>query len=683
MKKPYLFRFGDPEAFRLIPQEGVRNCLPKGYDGYNCCWDATLSPDGEFYLSLGSENGEGNYAWLNRYNDETNTIEGCFYTKDYICPPPNALPGSKLHSCINFLPDGRIICNNHTTDKAPQHPEWLPYSYHSHIWEGFPGSTIFVYDPKTGHVESRGIPVPHETIYGGVYCPKNHGYYMIGFLVGHLFKYDVETREVKDLGKGIENCSHRLHLGPDGNVYATSPTGFLLRINTDTDELEWTGIRMPYHRSDYAKRFTLRYVTTYINIDDHRMLMTGGYNDQAFIYDCNENKVTPLGELQGADEMYEGFGRWFYAFNGDVDADGVFWYSITPRPLEKPDEFACVTTPSVAYLFRWDFLKPGAEPDCLGVIGVPGLTCGLISELRVDKKKDVLYATSASDTKNGPAVWRIDLKKQRELAHSGCGPLQSDERYMSKPCDPPAPSTKRYQSYEGNSELNDHEAFNSDTLTIVRLWTETRGDEKNAAVRGMFWDGDTLTVVSGENEPKYVFTIRDKKLVSKQLFAEFTAKEQDELLARACPAPEELPEGVKLPHVSGRQYLAVPSCDVAWNGGRRLIGTKDGKLALRNGTNVCSYGSTAPCGPVRALCANASGTKAYGASGSDQDLARVFSFDEETGVNELGIMLWRNRGWDNLVGVERISALALHENEHTLAVGSSDWIAAVYLAELE
>jgi hypothetical protein len=161
MNKPYLCRYGDPETYQLIPQDGVIICPPVGFPGYNCCWDAALSPDGVFYLSLGSENGEGNYARLNRYNERDNRIEDCFYSKDFLAPSPRALPGSKFHSCIDFLPDGRLIMNNHTTDKAPQHPEWLPFAYHSHVWDGFPGSCFFLYDPKTGIVQSLGIPVPH------------------------------------------------------------------------------------------------------------------------------------------------------------------------------------------------------------------------------------------------------------------------------------------------------------------------------------------------------------------------------------------------------------------------------------------------------------------------------------------------------------------------------------------
>ena len=154
------------------------------------------------------------------------------------------------------------------------------------------------------------------------------------------------------------------------------------------------------------------------------------------------------------------------------------------------------------------------------------------------------------------------------------------------------------------------------------------------------------------------------------------------LIARACPKPEPVPVGVQLPYVAGRQYLAVPNCDAAWNAGKRLIGTRDGKLALRDGPDVCCYGLMSASGPVRSLCANAAGTVAWGAVGHDNDLSRLFRFDEKHGVQELGIMLWRCKGWDNTVGVERISALGISPDETHLAIGSEDWISAVYIARV-
>lgn len=678
MNKPYLCRYGDPETYQLIPQNGVIICPPVGFPGYNCCWDAALSPDGVFYLSLGSENGEGNYARLNRYNERDNRIEDCFYSKDYLAPSPRALPGSKFHSCIDFLPDGRLIMNNHTTDKAPQHPEWLPFAYHSHVWDGFPGSCFFLYDPKTGIVQSLGIPVPHETIYGSVYSKKHNAVYMIGFIRGHMYKFDLTTHETLDYGKAIETCSHRLHIGPDGNVYAASNTGFLMRVNTETDALEWTGIRLPCHASGQERRYVTRYISSYFNLDDHRMLMVAGYANHLYEYDVYTNELRDFGGMQGADEFFEGFGNYFYCFNADLDANGVLWYALTPRLLDVPEQYAAHTTPAPSYLYRWDWSKPNARPENLGVMGTPGLVCGLISELRIDRKRDVLFASCAADIDNGPPVMRIDLAKLR--THAGeRGPAHQDRRFYLKP---KAPATVAARPYEGASLTNKHEAFRPEQVAAkVRLWTSLRGDEKNAAVRGMYWDGNTLYGISGDREPKYAFTIRGGTLAEIKPLSELPDDVRETLLSRACPPLTELP-GVTLPHVAGRQYLAVPHCTAPWNGGRTLVGTKDGKLALVSGDTVCSYGLAAPAGPVRALCVNTEQNLAWGAAGDDADINRLFTFDEKHGIRELGLLKWHSRGVEGTVCADVIDALAVSPDGTTLAVGTHEWIAAVFLITL-
>ena len=679
MGKSYLYKYGSPETFELIPQDGVSLARPQGYDGFNCCWDGALSPDGVFYFSLGSEAGNGDYAYLNRYNREENTIVKCFYTKDVVLPSPRALPGSKIHSAIDFLPDGRIICCNHTTDKAPNHPEWLPYAYYSHTWEGFQGSTLMIYDPKTGHVDNLGIPVPHESMYGGIYSSKNNSYYMLGYQRGHMYKYDLNTHMVRDLGKAIETCSHRLHVGPDENIYLTSPSGFFLRVNTDTDRIEWTGIRLPKHRSDYEKRFVYRYISTYINLDDQRMLMIGGYSNHLFEYNTSTGLLVDYGEMHGADELFEGFGNYFYCFNGALDSNGVLWYAMTPRLLDVPDAYLSNTTPAVAYLYRWEYSDPNSKAQNLGVMGVSDLVCGLISEIRINHEKNVMYATCAADKDNGPPVMCIDLNILSEQLGQR-GPTHQDERFCPKPAER---TNKAGAQYEGTSLYNAHEAFSPEKVIQIRLWTELRDDIENSAVIGLYWeDSNTLRGVCGYSMPKYAFEITGSKLTNIELLKKMNESDRKELLIRACPEAVSVPDGVELPHVAGRQYLAVPSCSVNWNGNRTLIGTMDGKLSVMKDKQVFSLGLTSSSGAVNALCTNKDKTRAWGVCGDPLDISRVFSYDDKNGLCELGLLKWIAKGEDNVIGPDLLTSIACSPDEKKLCIGSGDFTGTVFIVAL-
>ena len=66
--------------------------------------------------------------------------------------------------------------------------------------------------------ENLGVPVPRESIYGSCYDPKYNALYMIGFRKGHVYRLDLNTHEVKDLGKQAEIFNFRLKILPQISV---------------------------------------------------------------------------------------------------------------------------------------------------------------------------------------------------------------------------------------------------------------------------------------------------------------------------------------------------------------------------------------------------------------------------------------------------------------------------------
>ena len=206
----YFEQFSD-DYFRVINQAGVHQARPwsPGNENFNACWDGACAPDGTFYTTLSSEGGKSDHAKLVRYDRDTDSLVECFYAGDLVLPQDRQLPHSKLHTSINFMPrhalwpecpddpkDYLVIATTHSTDKAKQHSEWMPFGHHNHVWEGFPGSQILIYDPKDGHAFSLGTPVPHESIYGAKYDPVHNRLYMIGFMRGHVYCFDIASRRV-------------------------------------------------------------------------------------------------------------------------------------------------------------------------------------------------------------------------------------------------------------------------------------------------------------------------------------------------------------------------------------------------------------------------------------------------------------------------------------------------------
>ncbi len=160
------------EFFSLIPQAGVTHLLIDELPTHNAVWDMVISPEGRVFFSACGESYVAEYARLYEYDFKTKKLIHHFDLEKKILLREECLRTSKFHTALSFMEDGRIIATTHTTSPSPNHPTWMPYEYANHQWEGFPGSEIVIYDPKTGVVENKGIISPFDTTYGGTYCPR-------------------------------------------------------------------------------------------------------------------------------------------------------------------------------------------------------------------------------------------------------------------------------------------------------------------------------------------------------------------------------------------------------------------------------------------------------------------------------------------------------------------------------
>jgi hypothetical protein len=272
----------------------------------------------------------------------------------------------------------------------------------------------------------------------------------------------------------------------------------------------------------------------------------------------------------------------------------------------------------------------------------------------------------------------VDLAVQRRLAGT-MGPAHNVADYYPKKVDP-VPSSEGARRYEGGSLTNIREAFLAKDVLHVRIWTELRHDQENSAVIGLYWvDKNTIRGICGKDAPKYGFEIQYAQVVHVTPLDSMTESLREEYLTRSIP--ENKDPGVVLPHVAGRQYLAVSSATADWNNGRTLCGTKDGMLALIDGENVFALGLTCYCGPVRSIITNEDKTVAWGTCGYDLDHNHIFRYDDKTGLRDFGLMVWIG-GYDGPANPDILSCIALSPDEKQIATGGYDRLGSVFIAPL-
>jgi len=645
--------------FDLIPQAGMHvGEFARMEPQPNAIWDLMISSQGRVFISLCSELAARRAAMLYEYQTEEHCFKFCFDVARHVMPLAGAIVPSKIHSSMSEMEDGRIIMATHTTVAAEGHKAWLFPQYFDHIWEGYQGSNLLIYDPVSGVVENLGVPAPRDSIYGGCYDPKHQAYYFSTYLRGHFYRYDLERRRVTDLGQGAEFGTFRLARGPDGNIYFSTRSGWLCRINVDTGKIEHLDGQLHGPMS------------VCICGPDGRLYITANGKNYVYAYDIKANRFDLLGQLfpRPVIPKLEPGCIMSMAF----DRNGRLWYG-----------YGTTGFCQLCRLARCDILH-GGEPEDIGMLSSEKRNAACISELHIHD--DTLYIADTNHCEDPPALVVIDLAKME-------GGLRAPRKRCQDPlayylledglelCDGLKDRLEEFDAGYSHSFVDHFEAIGklpyfvrAAKVEVVPLWRKIPVEE--SSVRIIRWDPDGhVRGLSGGNV-LWKFDIADGILLSVESTSTDVLKEMmpvdlSRVFADIC-----------LPSAPGRQHLAKAACAVPWHKGCQLVGTLDGRLATVDLANkkTCSLGAVVACGPVRQIVTNLERNRAFGVAGDPRGVGIVFYYDDETGLRELG---WVGGEYQSLVNSVGNSSepccLALSPDERSLAVGVADRLGCVYL----
>lgn len=668
MKKYFL---EGPEDFKLIPQKRTKVHFFLGEEDHNSIWDTTMGPDGKLYMSMSSELTNGGYARLYEYDYKTDCARKLIDVEKVILPQDRAIRASKFHTSISFMNDHKLAMTTHSTDKAPQHPTWMPFSFFGNMWEGFAGSNIVTYDLETGHAENLGIPAVHESLYGSCYDKKHNAFYSMGFMKGHLYRYDFDTHEAKDMGKVSEMASFRMVPGPDGNLYATSRSGYLFKIDTDKQEIVDMNYRVPFFRYGEQYDFSVSFANISVGRigPDGRVYLAFMYGPDILALDTATGEVENMGPYLDTLRYAKGENR-NGIFGMDFDDKGRLWYIVNPvNNGENPMRPACP-----AGLFCWDITKKGARPEWKGILGVSACVSTCPSMMYIHE--NTLLAVEQFHGKMAPCVYAIDLSQYDEGGDVlvSVDPNMLEDR-MFHEGDP-----EQY-GYSLPFDQNDSvcaqnpNTFDAELDSFYRIWRELAPDHiDDSKVKGLAWDGSELWGLCGE-KAEYVFCIKNGK--TEIVPAEKAAPEKLSWLKAAIE--NSVTVQAAMPYYPGRQFMAVPVVEVTMASGKKLVGTRDGLLALADGDRVYSLGMCGYNGPIRDMAVTPDGKTVYGVAGDPEDLGMVFRYTDEKGLELLGNIAHPSAKLDGIVASNVLSACCISADGKKLAIGSADRIGTVYI----
>lgn len=659
------------ENLKLIPQSAVRRRLFDEDEQRNAVWDMYVTHDGRCFFSLCAEQTVSAVASLYEYHYDTNEFTLCFNLAEKVCQFKEAVSTSKIHTSITEINDGRLIMTSHTTARSPVHPHWHPEPFYNHVFEGFQGSVILIYDPRTQALENRGVPVPHESIYGAAYDPKHNVLYFTGYFRGHLYRYELDTGAVRDYGKVTEFGSFRLFRAADGNIYSASRSGYFYRVNTDTAEIEELGIFFP---KDYEPYSTDKHVQLDYLADgpDGNLYLKYIFGKNLYRYSYRDNTLEPIGEYrpEGLElsEPYSAFGMVF-------DENGVLWYTVCAAG--SLDLSNCN-----AYLCRWDFLH-GGKPENKGLLGTPERSVVIPAEMHYHD--GILYMADSNHLADAPGIFTVNLRELDRLNyHLSDDDLIFTKDFMNYTC---LNEPKRFYKYDV-AEYERQERRNAAFVDYIQEYTDflqnndlsVPATEVTAypfwricgcdasAVHAVWYEDEYVTAEFGNDQSKYRFCLRDGSV---KPIAEYTPRSHT----------DGLPDTVPLPWAAGRRFKATLTAAARLWDGRWLCGTADGLLCLWNGESGFALGACPNCsGEVVAICCCERTKTAYGIIGSHNDIGIVFSYDDRYGVRYLGRMSFNTD--TGLYVSSVLGCIAVNEAGDELAVGSVERMGVLYRLRL-
>ena len=654
--------FNGPKDFRLIPQEKTFVYEFNNELDHNSTWDTTMGPDGKLYMSLSSELNNMGFARLYEYDYKTNKSRKLIDVEELLIPHYRALRPSKFHTSISFMNDGNLAMTTHSTDKGTAHPTWMPFSYFGHMWEGFSGSTIITYNFESGKAEILGVPAPGESLYTSCYDKKHNAFYSMGYLKGHLYRFDFDKRQVKDLGKVTENASFKICPGPDGNLYSSSKSGWVFRINTDTEQIEDMNYRVPMteHRNGNISCGRIG--------PDGKLYMTTMRGPNYIAIDTATGEIKDMGPYLNTDKFaFNETGNG--VFGMDFDEKGRLWYVVDTSVDAKVPGNPCG-------LYCWDITKKGSRPQYKGIIGIPGRISICVSEMHIHDNNALIVDQNHGLAATAVFVVNLDqFDKEGDITVLIDPEKQSDNMFHAGD-----PEQTGYNDPFTKNELikrQNPSTFDGDLVEYYRVWRELAPDHiSDSSVKGLVWDEDgTLYGLCGIDY-KFIFIIKDNEIevlpedkvdenLLKWLYKALNNKVTTNLMC--------------LPAYPGRQYKAVSVVEAELTGERKLVGTEDGLLAIVDGDNVYSLGMCGYNGPVRDMSSTPDKRTVYGTAGDDEDLGMVFKYTDEQGLELKGNINSFSGKQDGILASNILSSCQISKDGKKLAIASAERLGTVYI----
>jgi hypothetical protein len=216
---------------------------PKRHD---VIYSLVEGPDGRIYCGLSNEFLPGSHAQIYAFDPANERFEKILDVGELlnISESSPRVPHSKIHLSMAVGRDGRIYAGTYFTAPAPG-GRFAPFETYGDEARGYPGGHLISYDPANGRCEDLGLIARYEGPKIMELDRERSIFYFLCYPRVHLYRFDLETRRARDLGRIAQECSYGFLCDSRGYLYFSNDWGRIFRYHPGAGAIEETPLTVP------------------------------------------------------------------------------------------------------------------------------------------------------------------------------------------------------------------------------------------------------------------------------------------------------------------------------------------------------------------------------------------------------------------------------------------------------
>ena len=205
------------------------------------CWAVHRGPDGRVYAACCVEKTGGGTATVVRYDPERDALAYLFEVDEATGDRRDSGRATQCKIHYSFAPDadrGILYAATHLSGPPAGERSYNPFAAWHDPRRAFRGSYLIAFDTGRDEVVGSELMIPREGCRCLCFDPRRRCLYALTFPRDHFVRYDLERRELTDLGRLGSVNGQTIFTDGAGRAHTFDDRGRLVRYDPDAGRLE-------------------------------------------------------------------------------------------------------------------------------------------------------------------------------------------------------------------------------------------------------------------------------------------------------------------------------------------------------------------------------------------------------------------------------------------------------------